>query len=212
MAAEMMGSNDIANKIREWRIRRRMSLAELGEAVGLSRSEISKLESGTRRVRAEHLVILAKALKVAPEELMDQAAVRELIGDAPPSAQQIPTLPVFQARGLNGTIVVLPDETNVTVEAPPQVANLPGAYAFYMPDTSLEPRVPVGALLYVHPLLPPRAGDLALITAGGSGPVLASVERRSHALVAILGDAATPLALNDPAVTRAERVGGMWFP
>ena len=33
------------NRIKEWRNRRRMSLAELGEVVGLSRSEISKLPS-----------------------------------------------------------------------------------------------------------------------------------------------------------------------
>ena len=72
-----MTLHDQPNRIREWRNRRRMSLAELGETVGLSRSEISKLENGSRRVRAEHLVILAKALKVPPEELMDRNTVRE---------------------------------------------------------------------------------------------------------------------------------------
>jgi transcriptional regulator with XRE-family HTH domain len=207
-----MSSSEIPNRIREWRNRRRMSLAELGEVVGLSRSEISKLESGSRRVRADHLIVLAKALKVAPEDLMDQTAVRELMGDAVPTLRGVPSLAVAQTQRQKGTITILKDETSVAVEAPPQVANVAGAYAFYMPDTSLEPRVPVGALLYVHPLLPPRAGDLAVVVVDHAPPVLASIERRSNALVAIIGNDGTSMDLNDPSVTAAARVAGMWFP
>lgn len=206
-----MSSTELTNRIREWRNRRRMSLAELGEIVGLSRSEISKLESGNRRVRADHLVVLAKALKVAPEDLMDKEAVRELIGDGMPSRPSAATLTVVQVRRQNGLVQVLPTESGLSGDAPPQIANVPGAYAFYMPDTSMEPRVPVGAQLFVNPMLPPRAGDLAIITrSGADAPVLASVERRSNALVALAGNLAVDL--NDPSVTEAARVVGMWFP
>ena len=208
----MMSESETPNRIREWRNRRHMSLAELGEMVGLSRSEISKLESGSRRVRADHLVILAKALKASPEDLMDKDTVRDMLGDLPPQPPEpVPSLPVAQARRQNGAVVVLPGPTNLAVEAPPQLANLSGAYAFYMPDTSLEPRVPVGALLYVHPLLPPRAGDLALVTLGGAPPLLAAVERQDHTLRAIAGDA-PPVDLDDPRVTGTMRVAGLWFP
>lgn len=207
-----MSSTELTNRIREWRNRRRMSLAELGEIVGLSRSEISKLESGSRRVRADHLVVLAKALKVAPEDLMDKDAVRELIGDGPVSRPSPASLTVVQVRRHNGTILVLTDESSVSGDAPPQIANVPGAYAFYMPDTSMEPRIPVGALLYVNPMLPPRAGDLAVVTVEGDVPVLTSVERRSNALVAIAASAARPIDLNDPSVVQAARIAGMWFP
>lgn len=202
----------MANRIREWRNRRRMSLAELGEIVGLSRSEISKLESGSRRVRADHLVVLAKALKVAPEDLMDKDAVRELIGDSAVTRPTAASLTIVSARRQNGTITIVTDQSSVNGEAPPQIANVPGAFAFYMPDTSMEPRVPVGALLYVHPILPPRAGDLAVISYGSEPPTLASVERRSNALVAITGANMPPLDLNDPAVTHTARIVGMWFP
>jgi transcriptional regulator with XRE-family HTH domain len=207
-----MSSIETPNRIREWRNRRRMSLAELGEAVGLSRSEISKLESGSRRVRADHLVVLAKALKVAPEDLMDQNAVRELIGDTVPTIHGPASLGVVPTRRQKGAIIILRDEPSVAVEAPPQVANVTGAYAFYMPDTTLEPRVPVGALLYVHPLLPPRAGDLAIVAVDGEPPALASVERRSNALIALIGNDGTAVDLNDSSVVSAERVAGMWFP
>jgi hypothetical protein len=184
----------------------------LGEIVGLSRSEISKLESGSRRVRADHLVVLAKALKVAPEDLMDKEAVRELIGESIPARPSVASLTVVQVRRQNGTVSIVADEASVHGDAPPQIANVVGAYAFYMPDTSMEPRVPVGALLYVHPLLPPRAGDLAVITCGDQAPVLASIERRSNALVAIVSPTAAPIDLNDASVTQTARIAGMWFP
>jgi hypothetical protein len=72
--------------------------------------------------------------------------------------------------------------------------------------------VPVGALLYVHPLLPPRAGDLAVVAVGDAPPALASVERRSNALIALIGNGGPAVDLNDPSVVSAERVAGMWFP
>jgi transcriptional regulator with XRE-family HTH domain len=207
-----MSSTEFANRIREWRNRRNLSLAELGEEVGLSRSEISKLESGSRRVRADHLVVLAKALKVAPEDLMDKEAVRQLIGEAEPARLTKSSVPVFQARRQDGEIVIAQDEAGTHADAPSQFAAVSGAYAFYMPDTSMEPRVPVGALLYVHPLLPPRAGDLAVIKTRDAQPILVSVERRSNALVAMPGNGTDVIDMNDPAITLAERVAGMWFP
>jgi transcriptional regulator with XRE-family HTH domain len=209
-----MTLTDTPNRIREWRTRRRMSLAELGETVGLSRSEISKLESGSRRVRADHLVVLAKALKVPPEELMDKEMVRDMLGELPPPPPaQGPTLPLLQARRQDGMVIIPPQETGVvSIAAPPQVANVPGAYAFYMPDTSLEPRVPVGAVLFVNTMLPPRAGDLALVTVSGQSPVLAMVERRGDALLAVVGKETAPIDLSADAVGAAHRVAGLWFP
>ena len=204
---------DPPNRIREWRNRRRMSLAELGEIVGLSRSEISKLESGSRRVRADHLVILAKALKVPPDDLMDKETVREMLGELPPpTPAAVPSVPVALARRQNGGIVIQMSPEAPTVEAPPQIARVPGAFAFYMPDTSLEPRVPVGALLFVNPMLPPRAGDLAVVVNGGNDPVLASIERHATALLAIVGRDLAEIDLNAPEVTSSQRVAGMWFP
>ncbi len=207
---DVMSTTELTNRIREWRNRRRMSLAELGEIVGLSRSEISKLESGNRRVRADHLVVLAKALKVAPEDLMDKDTVKELIGDGLPSRPSAATLTVVQVRRANGLVQIVTAESGLHGDAPPQIANVPGAYAFYMPDTSMEPRVPVGAQLFVNPMLPPRAGDLAVITRGEEAPVLASIERRSNALVAIAGTIAVDL--NDATINETARVVGMWFP
>ena len=191
-----------------------MSLAELGEAVGLSRSEISKLENGSRRVRAEHLVILAKALKVPPDDLMDREVVRDMLGEIPqpPPVASSPTLPVRQARRQGGMVVIPEAETpGMSIEAPPQLANVPGAYAFYMPDTTYEPRVPVGALLLVNTVLPPRAGDMAVVHLDGAEPFLAAVERQGDKLVAVANKDTAPVDLNGPHVARTHRIAGIWF-
>lgn len=191
-----------------------MSLAELGETVGLSRSEISKLENGSRRVRAEHLVILAKALKVPPEELMDRDTVRDMLGEIPQPtpAPSAPMLPVRQGRRQGGMVIVSEQETpGMAVEAPPQLANVPGAYAFYMPDTSYEPRVPVGALVMVNTVLPPRAGDMAVVHMDGAEPFLAAIERQGDRLVAIANKDTAPVDLNGPHVARTHRITGVWF-
>ena len=209
-----MTLHDQPNRIREWRARRRMSLAELGEAVGLSRSEISKLENGSRRVRAEHLVILAKALKVPPDELMDREVVRDMLGEIPqaPPATSSATLPVRQSRRHGGMVVIPEAETpGMSIEAPPQLANVPGAYAFYMPDTTYEPRVPVGALLLVNTVLPPRAGDMAVVHLEGAEPFLASIERQGDKLVAVANKDTAPVDLNGPHVARTHRIAGVWF-
>ncbi len=204
------------NRIREWRVLRRMSLAELGETVGLSRSEISKLENGSRRVRAEHLVILAKALKVAPEELMDRDTVRDMLGEIPPpaSAPAPAMLPIRHCRRQGGMLVVQEPQEGAAspmIEAPPQLAQVPGAYGFYMPDTSYESRVPVGTLLLVNTVLPPRSGDLAVVHLEGAEPFLASVERRGDHLVAVANRDTAPVDLNGPQVARTHRVVGLWF-
>ena len=208
-----MTLHDQPNRIREWRLRRRMSLAELGEVVGLSRSEISKLENGSRRVRAEHLVILAKALKVPPEDLMDRETVRDMLGDMPaPPPPSTQMLPVRQSRRQGGMVGIPAQEPGtLMVEAPPQLAQVPGAYAFYMPDTSFEPRVPVGALLYVNTVLPPRAGDMAVVHLEGAEPFLASIERRGDSLVAVANKDTAPVDLNGPHVARTHRIAGVWF-
>lgn len=209
-----MTLHDQPNRIREWRARRRMSLAELGETVGLSRSEISKLENGSRRVRAEHLVILAKALKVPPEELMDRDTVRDMLGEIPQPAPapSSPMLPVRQSRRQGGMVIVPEQETpGMAIEAPPQLAHVPGAYAFYMPDTSYEPRVPVGALLMVNTVLPPRAGDMAVVHLDGAEPFLAAVERQGDKLVALANKDTAPVDLNGPHVARTHRIAGIWF-
>ena len=212
MVIRVDGEKDVGelpNRIREWRNRRRLSLAELGEATGFSRSEISKLESGARRVRADHMVALARALGIHPDELFEASS--DISMSAAPAAEaERPgraSVPLLAAKG---TAMALHLELGASmVECPPSLGEGGGAYAFYMPDTSLEPRVPVGARVYVHPMLPPRPGDLAVVRMA-EGVALGTVERGLSSLV-IRVPGRGEISLGDGGVMAAERVVGLWL-
>lgn len=200
------------NRIKEWRNRRRMSLAELGEIVGLSRSEISKLENGARRVRADHLTALATALRVKPEELIGSDAARAFSQPDATAAPAARTLPVLLARDDGGTLQLSDTPCDHTA-CPPQLASVSAAYAFLMPSTRMEPRVPIGALLYVHPFLPARPGDLAVVRLASGATYVAEVERGSGGgLVARIGGDRPAVPLGPGEVDAVERIAGLWFP
>lgn len=203
------------NRIREWRNRRRLSLANLGEIVGLSRSELSKLENGSRRVRTDHLITLSKALRVTPDDLMDKNTVRDIVGD-PVHSKAVPplsvTIPIAQAKRVGQDIQITHLDLAPKIDAPPQLPENSGGYAFYMPDTSFEPKIPIGSLLYVNPQLPPRDGDLAIITLSKSIAVLVSIHRSDKEFVALSIDHRFYVTLGDETIESIHRVMGMMFP
>lgn len=61
----------VRERVRALRVDRGLSLASLGERCGMSASMLSRLETGERRLTVEHLVLLARALGVAVDELLD---------------------------------------------------------------------------------------------------------------------------------------------
>lgn len=61
---------DLGEQIRRFRVQRRLDQTELAERIGLDRSAVSKIESGTRRVTALELVRIAQALDVHVPDLM----------------------------------------------------------------------------------------------------------------------------------------------
>jgi transcriptional regulator with XRE-family HTH domain len=64
----------VGARIRLLRKRRKMSQAELGEAVGVTFQQIQKYENGKNRVGASRLHLVATALNVPVTELFDGAA------------------------------------------------------------------------------------------------------------------------------------------
>lgn len=70
------------NRIREWRNSRGKTLDELGGLVGLSGGQISRLETGSRRVSLDRLQEIARALDCRTEDLLPvdaPAGVYELL-------------------------------------------------------------------------------------------------------------------------------------
>lgn len=72
------------NRIREIRQKRGLSVAELASRVGTSQPQLTRLETGQRRLTEDWLRRLAKALDVEPAELIASVTIAELSEEAVP--------------------------------------------------------------------------------------------------------------------------------
>ncbi len=61
----------LSEKLREHRMRCKMTQEFVAEAVGVSRQAVSKWENGTSDPSTANLIALAKLYKVSPEELLE---------------------------------------------------------------------------------------------------------------------------------------------
>lgn len=69
----------VGRRIRELLRLRGMSQAELAHSTGMSRPVINRILKGERKIRAEQLVAISKALRLAPASLLPQAETVEEI-------------------------------------------------------------------------------------------------------------------------------------
>ena len=67
-------AEQIGRRIRDTRLQRLISQAELAQALGIERSTLTKYELGQRSISAEMLVQVARTLQVAPAVLLDEGA------------------------------------------------------------------------------------------------------------------------------------------
>lgn len=65
----------LQNRIRLVRKRRRMTLKQVAEAIGVNHGTVSRLERGEMRLDEHYLGLLARALGVDPVELLTDAPV-----------------------------------------------------------------------------------------------------------------------------------------
>ena len=73
-----------------------LSQAELGKAIGTSFQMIQKYEKAINRISAEGLVVIAKALKTAPHELIEEAAATDA-----PISEPVSRINLMAMRGLS---------------------------------------------------------------------------------------------------------------
>ena len=59
-------------RLRNYRVMKKITLTQAATLCGLSKSELSKLESGARPIRPDHIVRLAKVYSVTPLDLLTQ--------------------------------------------------------------------------------------------------------------------------------------------
>lgn len=80
-------------RLRSLRGKAGMSLAAAAAAAGMSKGELSKLETGARPIRPDHVVRLARVFGLPAAELLTPGnPYRELLGEVQPPEAGIPLL------------------------------------------------------------------------------------------------------------------------
>jgi phage repressor protein C with HTH and peptisase S24 domain/DNA-binding XRE family transcriptional regulator len=172
-------TDPVSARLKQLRIARGWSLAKLGEMVGTSGQNVSKIELGKARMTLDWVTKFARAFGIEPLELMrDEPAHR--VGAAPPtsvaaesarlevqqhSVDPRDVIPVRSAgRGGNGQSMFLEDGPIEWTRRPSVLQTVRDAYAVYMVGDSMTPRYQPGWLLYVHPFKPPTRGRAVVVT------------------------------------------------
>ncbi len=71
----------------------KMTQAELGERIGLSRTAVTNIECGRQRLLVDQLVDIAEVLGVPPAELLPKVSSRAAQRtDSPPAITEMPTV------------------------------------------------------------------------------------------------------------------------
>ncbi|HVJ54923.1 MAG TPA: LexA family transcriptional regulator [Aliidongia sp.] len=165
----------IPDRLKQLRLARGWSLAKLGEMIGTSGQNVSKLELGKARLTLDWMNKFAQAFGIEPLELM-QVAPRSSPPDprqAGPDRFDIPQysvdprdmIPVRSAgRGGNGQSMFLEDGPIEWTPRPNVLKTVRDAYAIYMVGDSMIPRYHPGWLIYVHPFKPPARGRAVAVT------------------------------------------------
>lgn len=155
----------LPSPLRRLRQARGLTMQQLADASGTSKSQIDKLERGARRLTTDWIVRLAHALGCDPSALLPDGA-RGAYGEAPVSEKQslLPIRTLTSVRGGYRLAEGIVDR----VARPSFLAHAADAYAFYMADDGMAPMYRQGQLLFVHPAKPPvpRQGVVLLLREG----------------------------------------------
>jgi DNA-binding XRE family transcriptional regulator len=156
----------MANRIRDLRRARGLTLEQLAEAVGTSYQQVMRLEKGERRLTVDWMVRIAPALGVAPADLMPADMLDGAVSgpDGPSGPLNSPQgfarpdlIPVMgAARGGGDQAMFLADGPIDRVLRPACLANVRDAYAIYVVGDSMSPRYRAGMLLHVNPYKPAK--------------------------------------------------------
>lgn len=158
-------------RIRELRLERGLTMAELAARIGVTQPAISQWESGREKPGRDSLQKLAAALGVGPEALTSSAA-----GSGPRTDEPVTSLnampvdvPVFGTAvgGEQGDFSFNGEVTDY-VRRPQGVARLRNLYALWVTGDSMAPWNCSGDLIYVTPSRPPAPGDHVVVELVGA--------------------------------------------
>jgi phage repressor protein C with HTH and peptisase S24 domain len=169
-------ADPVSNRLKQLRMARGWSLAQLGEMIGTSGQNVSKIELGKARLTLDWVTKFARAFDIDPLELMrDESPTRVAATPVAATPERLPIsqqsvdrndlIPVRSAgRGGNGQTMFLSDGPIDYARRPMALQTARDAYAVYMVGDSMSPRYEPGWLLYVHPFKPPTRGRAVVVT------------------------------------------------
>lgn len=217
-----------SNRIRELRVKAGLTLEALATAAGTSNQQISRLESGQRKLTLDWMVRLAPILEVEP---------KDLIGDTPgpprprvkprtgapskhgPLAGPIGarTLPVVgRAKGgAEGVILIHEDALTQPIDwtyRPPQLADVPDAFAFFTVSDSMWPALKAGDIGWVHPHMPVAPGHEVLVVRMNDEAIVKVLAKRNpdQVLLTQYNPAGVEFTIPNEEIRHIYRVVGKW--
>lgn len=174
------------NFLRAWRLYRKLTLEEVAHGAGTDKTQVQKLEKGTRRLTTEWLERVGKPLRASPQELMgpppgsnasltktsqsEEKLVNELV-----RAEGVDSLPFLaswpQDVPILGTAVggngdgdfYLNGESGGHAYRPKVLAGVEKVFALYISNDSMTPVFRPGKLVYVSAARAPAIGDYVIV-------------------------------------------------
>lgn len=159
----------MANRIRDLRKAKHVTIEELAELTGISTSHISRIESGQRGLSLENVIRLARALGAEPEDISDefdpadleQAKSLPVFANEPRKRGDIPNFTIHAGMGPGGALsVTANDEGEVYSDYSDGFWSFPDAvkagwgrlskvYAMPVTGDSMEPTLKNGSYVFV---------------------------------------------------------------
>lgn len=170
------------NRIRDIRFERRMTLQQLAEASGTTKSQIDKLEKGQRRLTVDWMARIAKALDCDLRDLLSQSVIGCKDNQA---AAQTTSIPIkgteYCAKSQKSFLV----ETAVDMITRPYcLTHVKDAYAIYMTEECMSPMYRPRQLLFINPYKPPVPGNgVVIIQPDGAVVVREFIKRKPVGIV-----------------------------
>ena len=148
-------------RLRNYRVMKNITLTKAATLCGVSKSELSKLESGARPVRPDHVIKLAGVYGITPLDLLTpESKLRAFVERASDTKPASSDLPLFDGKSLSSQKQSA--RAAGKTPCPVQLADVPGAYAVSIGDMTNAPALLPGIVLYVHPERPVMINDLVI--------------------------------------------------
>lgn len=165
---QLANKEKMANQIRKLRFGKQVTLEGLAELTGISVTQLSRIEKGSRGLSLENTIRIARALDVEPVEVSDEFSHEDLekaadmpVGLAKRRSGDIPNFTIHAGMGPGGALSVLAnndgeiysDYSDGFWNFPDAVKagwrNLGKVYAMPVTGDSMEPTLPSGSFVFV---------------------------------------------------------------